>query len=133
MANSYVDFRGRFVRVNDQLLTIIVLVMRDVVVSDPALRDRFGGHVDAWCEESLGAPPGLIAFDLSAFEADDGAAGGLATLLAATVAAIRAYGSHVPGQMLNDRTRLERIRFIDTDVNVIVGELEKWRKMTGED
>lgn len=128
MAHSYVDFGERFVRINDQLLTILALVMAEVARGeryDARLRES----VLRWKEQTLHAPPGLIDIRLDDFAATADDVASLRALLDEVETAMTTHGEKFPGRLLANWAGPTNIGFVDVETDLIRRELAKWRSL----
>lgn len=128
MAHSYVDFGERFVRINDQLLTILVLIMAEVVRGE-RYGDRLQQAVSRWKRQTLEAPPGLIDIRLDAIAATTDDLASLRTLLDETDAASTAHGETFPGYLLTEWAGPTSIKFVDVETGLILRESAKWKTL----
>ena len=110
MANSDIDFQNGTIRVNDQRLTILVLLMSDIADQRHGFDAQVTEIVGSWKTEVLNAPPGLISPDLSPFS-DRERTPLLMNLPAETEQHIHSFGGTIPGGKLMDfsRRRPDRI------------------------
>jgi hypothetical protein len=128
MANSYLDYRKESLRVNDQILTVIVLLAADVVRSDDA---HYTGArlTEAWASEVLNAPPGLIDLDLKDFWETDIGNTELTSLLDRVEQTILGFGERIPSERLNALAKPSSIQFVDIETSLVLDTLRKWRNL----
>ena len=124
MASSYVDYKGQYSRINDQLLTIIGLVGA-AVAREKNLSPEVNELVEDWVRQSLSASPGMIELDLSGhWETAEGQQA-LVTLLKDIREKITQFGAHIPADQLRWLAGETAIEFVDTDVNLVLDSVKK--------
>lgn len=121
MAASYVDYSGKYVRVNDQLLTIIVAFLRHCAYKHSEISIDVLSQIDLWQDETLNAPPGLITLDMKGFWETNEGRSLLRKLIEESVQEIRSFGLAVPKRILESLTpNAAPIQFVDVDTSLIL-------------
>ncbi len=125
MASSYLDYRGHTARINDQVLTIIVLLAIEAAKSDPAIDSAIREAIASWGRECLNAPPGLIEIDLSGSSESVEGRAHLESIINSVTCRLQAYGDLVPGSWLNAQAHSKNILFVDTPTELLLTTLDR--------
>ena len=128
MANSYIEYKGKEIRINDSVLSIICAIADDQCNSTLSYHKLIG----KWKEESLIAPPGLINLDLSGYwETKEGVLT-LSKILNITKNKVEQYDGFIPSSYLNRLAKEYPPWFTDVDTELVLKELQKWISMIEE-
>jgi hypothetical protein len=126
MASSYLDYCSKTARINDQILTIVALLIADEVQTHPTTGPE-ASLVTEWAVASLNSPPGLIEFDLSGFWETDTGRIALTSILEAVKTKTSAFGKRIPASILTTLANSQEIQFVDTDVSLVLSAIDKWK------
>jgi hypothetical protein len=128
MANSYIEYRNRSARINDQILTVIVLLAADAERAQGG-KGVASALVNEWPAAAIDAPPGLIRIDLSDFWVSDLGESTLRAILDNVEIKIESFGDRIPAKVSDCLAGSKGVRFVDIESKLVVDALNKWRSL----
>ncbi|TWU04414.1 hypothetical protein [Stieleria varia] len=128
MASSYIEFRSRAVRLNDQVCLLVGLLAEECF-GDEYLHAGVEHFISELKQQGLAAPPGMIDVELQAFHNDASFRTSMKESCEALKCFVSSYGDFVPGEFFETRAGETPIEFVDTQATLIIDAIQSLQKI----